>query len=60
MTDDKSRNRPRISIDEAGLEKRRSAIQALMEQPPPPACEQSAVFADAAANAPQAPRPDFG
>ncbi|MER6583847.1 hypothetical protein [Nonomuraea sp. NPDC001023] len=72
MTEDKSRNRRRISIDEAGLDKRRSAIQALMELPPPAVPEQAAayaeatvfteetVFAEAAASAPRAPRPDFG
>ncbi|MEV4371250.1 hypothetical protein AB0J71_29555 [Nonomuraea sp. NPDC049637] len=71
MTEDKSRNRRRISIDEAGLDKRRSAIQALMELPPA-VPEQAAayaeatvfteetVFAEAAASAPRAPRPDFG
>ncbi|NUP61635.1 MAG: hypothetical protein HOW71_05595 [Nonomuraea sp.] len=60
MTDDKSRNRRRISIDEAGIEKRRSAIQALMEQPPSPAAEQAGVFADAVANAPAAPPANLG
>ncbi|GGS62931.1 hypothetical protein ACFFV7_00675 [Nonomuraea spiralis] len=58
MTDDKSRNRRRISIDEAGLDRRRSAIQALMEQTPSPASEQAGVFAEA--NAPGAPQADLG
>ncbi|MER6506289.1 hypothetical protein ABT158_05710 [Nonomuraea sp. NPDC001636] len=58
MTEDKSRNRRRISIDEVGLEKRRSAIQALMEQPPSPASEQAGVFAEA--NAPGAAQGELG
>ncbi|MFI7689367.1 hypothetical protein ACIBQ6_09880 [Nonomuraea sp. NPDC049655] len=58
MTEDKSRNRRRISIDEVGLEKRRSAIQALMEQPPSPASEQVGVFAEA--NAPGTAQGDLG
>lgn len=38
--DDKSRGRRRISIDGAGIERRRTAIQALVDQAPPPAAER--------------------
>ncbi|MFC4011373.1 hypothetical protein ACFOY2_29380 [Nonomuraea purpurea] len=37
MADDKSRSRRRISIDGAGIERRRTAVQTLVDQAPPPA-----------------------
>ncbi|MEU6712786.1 hypothetical protein ABZ897_15000 [Nonomuraea sp. NPDC046802] len=37
MADDKSRSRRRISIDGAGIERRRTAVQTLVDQAPPAA-----------------------
>ncbi|MEV4111245.1 hypothetical protein [Nonomuraea sp. NPDC049695] len=40
MADDKSRGRRRISIDAAGIERRRTAIQTLVDQVPQPRADQ--------------------
>ncbi|MGW0807540.1 hypothetical protein [Nonomuraea sp. NPDC002799] len=42
MTDDKSRTRQRISMNDAGIERRRGAIEAIAGQAPPPKAEQNA------------------
>ncbi|WP_433440871.1 hypothetical protein [Nonomuraea sp. CA-141351] len=39
MADEKSRSRRRISIDGAGIERRRTAIQTLIDQAPQPRTE---------------------
>ncbi|MFC4116379.1 hypothetical protein [Nonomuraea zeae] len=57
MTDDKSRNRPRISIDGAGIERRRTAIQALVDQAPPRPDPAPRPFTGAGQDGVEAPRP---
>ncbi|MFB9629248.1 hypothetical protein [Nonomuraea helvata] len=42
MADEKSRGRRRISIDGAGIERRRTAIQTLVDQAPQPRADQVA------------------
>ncbi|MFG1707825.1 hypothetical protein ACFLIM_31925 [Nonomuraea sp. M3C6] len=39
MAEEKSRNRRRININDAGIERRRAAIEAIVDQPPPPKAE---------------------
>ncbi|MEV0390260.1 hypothetical protein [Nonomuraea sp. NPDC050643] len=41
MTDDRIRRRRQISIDGAGIERRKSAIQAIVDQAPPLASQQA-------------------
>ncbi|KAB8193997.1 hypothetical protein FH608_017515 [Nonomuraea phyllanthi] len=43
MADEKSRNRRRISIDGAGIERRRTAVQTIVDQVPPPRTDRGAV-----------------
>ncbi|GAA3613020.1 hypothetical protein GCM10022419_117560 [Nonomuraea rosea] len=57
VTDDKSRNRPRISIDGAGIERRRTAIQALVDQAPPRPDQTPRPFVSAGQDGAEPPRP---